>query len=336
MTVTIEAFDATTVGDDALREYYDFMIAIEREREPDDPVEPFDLALLNYRKPPSWERQLRWVARDAGALVGCGFLELEYTESNRHLAWCDVAVRADARRRGVGSLLLDEVIAAARNDDRTVLGVTVSGLEPGGDNDPFVVAKGFEKRLIERRSRLLTAELDRSMLEEWVTRANERAGEYSLIAFDDGCPDELLEAYVGVIDVMNTAPREDLDMEDEHYTAERVREREARERTRRMHRLTLLARHDPSGELAGFTEIESADWMGDLAWQDGTAVDPKHRDKGLGRLLKATMALRLLDEFPHVARVDTWNAGSNRPMLGINIAMGFKPVRYYGDWQRAI
>jgi hypothetical protein len=31
--------------------------------------------------------------------------------------------------------------------------------------------------------------------------------------------------------------------------------------------------------------------------------------------------------------VDTWNAFSNAPMLGINIEMGFQLVRGYNEWQ---
>jgi GNAT superfamily N-acetyltransferase len=68
-------------------------------------------------------------------------------------------------------------------------------------------------------------------------------------------------------------------------------------------------------------------------WQGGTAVDPTHRNKGLGRWLKAAMLQRLLDERPEVANVDTWNAGSNEPMLAINVALGFRPVKYYNARQ---
>jgi GNAT superfamily N-acetyltransferase len=171
------------------------------------------------------------------------------------------------------------------------------------------------------------------MLEEWVTRAKDRASDYSLVGYDDVCPDDMLEAFCKVTDVMNTAPREDLDMEDWHLTPERLRVQEGRHARKREHSWKLIVRHDPTGDFAGFTEIDLADWRGDLAWQGGTAVDPAHRDKGLGRWLKAAMALRVLDEQPQIKRIDTWNAGSNRPMLAINVAMGFKPVRYYGDWQ---
>ncbi len=144
---------------------------------------------------------------------------------------------------------------------------------------------------MERRSRLVLAEVDRAMLDDWVARAKDRAGEYSISGFDDACPEEWIDEYVAVNEVMNTAPREDLDMEDEHWTAERLREHDQRAARRGDHRWTLLARHDPTGYVAGYTEIDWSSYMNDLVWQGGTAVDPAHRDKGLGRWLKAAMLL---------------------------------------------
>ncbi|MCA1847255.1 MAG: hypothetical protein LC792_29515, partial [Actinobacteria bacterium] len=95
----------------------------------------------------------------------------------------------------------------------------------------------------------------------------------------------------------------------------------------------LCARHDDSGELAGYTELTfSATWP-QKAEQGDTGVWPKHRDRGLGRWLKAANAVRVLDERPEVKFIDTWNAGSNEAMLGINVAMGFRPIENWGAWQ---
>jgi GNAT superfamily N-acetyltransferase len=71
----------------------------------------------------------------------------------------------------------------------------------------------------------------------------------------------------------------------------------------------------------------------DLVEQMDTGVDPKHRNQGLGRWIKAAMALKLRDGYPQVRRIDTENAGSNEPMLNINIEMGFKPILIENVWQ---
>jgi hypothetical protein len=45
------------------------------------------------------------------------------------------------------------------------------------------------------------------------------------------------------------------------------------------------------------------------------------------------MAMRLRSDFPDVRRIDTFNGGSNRPMLQINVEMGFKPLLTQTVWQ---
>ena len=96
---------------------------------------------------------------------------------------------------------------------------------------------------------------------------------------------------------------------------------------------TLIAVHRPSGAYAGYTQLRTQDLQPDLAWQWDTGVHPDHRNLGLGRWLKAEMIERTVRDFPAVERVDTFNAGSNRPMLAINIEMGYEAVHEQSIWQ---
>jgi mycothiol synthase len=330
--IVIERFDPTTAPQELLRQYYELDMAIEHEVEPDDPSPPFDRAVLDYVDPPSWTGHQRWIAREGHALVGHAVLELEYVETNRHIGAFNIGVRPERRKEGIGTRLLQPVVDAATADGRTVLESWTTDGTPG---DAFAATLALDTRYFERRSRLVTGELDRAMLDQWVTRARQRAADYSLFGFDDACPEALLDQYIAVNDVMNTAPREELDMEDEHFTPDRIRERDRRAAQRDDHLWCLIVRHDPTGHFAGYTEIEWSAYMNELVWQGGTAVDPVHREKGLGRWLKAAMLLRLLDERPEVRYVDTWNAGSNEPMLAINVALGFRPAKHYNARQIA-
>ena len=328
--ITVEPFDPRTASDGELRAFYEIDDALERELEPDDPSPPFDRAALDYVDPASWEKPLRWVARDGDAVVGRTLLDLQYRDTNLYIAAVDTGVVPSHRRQGIGLRLLQPAIDAAIADGRTVLEAWTTDATAG---DAFAAALGMEARYLERRSRLVVADIDRSMLDDWVSRAKERASEYSLVFFETVCPEELREAYVAIVDVMNTAPREGLDMEDEHTTPEREREREARALKRGDVGWSLLARHEPTGAIAGYTEIEWTSYSDELAWQGGTAVDPAHRNNGLGRWLKAAMLQRLVEQRPSVKYVDTWNAGSNEPMLNINIALGFAVSKWYNARQ---
>jgi len=45
------------------------------------------------------------------------------------------------------------------------------------------------------------------------------------------------------------------------------------------------------------------------------------------------MLQKVRSDYPLIERVDTDNAGSNAPMLNINITLGFKPILMNHIWQ---
>jgi hypothetical protein len=59
---------------------------------------------------------------------------------------------------------------------------------------------------------------------------------------------------------------------------------------------------------------------------EDTGVRREHRGHALGKWLKASMTLRILDERPSVVDIRTGNADSNDAMMGINRAMGYVPL----------
>ena len=332
MTWRIEPLQVETAAEQELRALYDLDLEINDELWSEDPRPPFEMWEKDLRDVPSWNRRLRWVAwnDDRGRPLGWAWLLMGFTESNRHLAEWEVAVRQDSRRRGLGLQLLEPVVAAAETEGRTLM---ESGAPTGTPGTQFLQALGAECKIVERKSRMVLADVDRAMLEGWVVRAAERAAGYSLLSWDGPVPEQYLERFVKLTMVMNTAPRDDLEMEDWVHTPERQRENEERFAAKGETWWTLVARHDATDQLAGYTEFVFPRQHPEAAWQEATAVDPVHRNRGLGRWLKAVNCLRLLDERPEVRYVDTWNAFSNEPMLAINIAMGFEVVKSYSEYQ---
>ena len=331
---TVTTFDAHTASEEDLRALYDLVATEHEELWSEDPVQPYDKWRIQVTTPVSWTKTYRWVVRgdDGRRILGCAAIGLGFTETNRDKAGLDVYVREEARGRGLAKALLRPTVARAAEEGRTILN---GGAVTDGAGAAFAEALGAERKITERKSRMVLADVDRSMLEEWVVRAKERAEGYSLLAWDGPVPDEYLDRFVQLSMVMNTAPRDDLEMEDWVQTPERQREGEERAIAQGITWWTLVARHDETDELAGYTEFVFPPYAPEAAWQEATAVDPAHRDKGLGRLLKATNCLRLLDEKPEIRYVDTWNAFSNAPMLGINIAMGFEVVKSFSEYQIA-
>ncbi len=332
MDHAVKTFDPQVASESELEALYDLSRTEHLELWDEDPVPPFELWKKELLDQPSHRKTFRWVveADDGAEIVGSSSLSLEYTETNLDQAGIDVYVRSASRGHGMARALLAPALEAAAVDGRTMLN---GGGVTDREASTFSEHVGADLKILERKSRMLLSGVDRSMLEDWVVKAKERAEGYSLLSWDGPVPEPYLEKFVALSMVMNTAPRDDLEMEDWVHTPERQREGEERSLRKGYRWWTLVVRHDEADELVGYTEFLFPPSDPKAAWQEATAVDPTHRDKGLGRWLKAANCLRLFDEHPEIEYVDTWNAFSNAPMLGINIAMGFEVVKSFSAYQ---
>ncbi|MDQ3384877.1 MAG: GNAT family N-acetyltransferase [Actinomycetota bacterium] len=287
----------------------------------DPPISPSQLA-VDERINPTWVRKRRALAWDErGELVGTALVELEDRTDNRHLAWVEVDVAPAARRTGLGGRLLTAVLPAALAEGRTLC---MGGAPEGGPGAAFAASLGLEVGQREHRNRVRTADLPVDELRRWVADGELRATAYEILAVDGPLPDGLLQPYAEAAGVMNDAPIDDLALEDFTYSVSELREAHEARARRGTERWTVLAIHRESGAIAGLTELFVPAHDTWLAEQGDTGVLAPHRGSGLGRWLKAVNALRMVDERPDVAVVQTWNASTNPHMLAINHAMGFR------------
>ena len=196
---------------------------------------------------------------------------------------------------------------------------------------------GLQKVYREMRSRLKVADVDMALMRTWIERAGERAADYELCELQAPFPDDAVDKYCGLQFQMNTAPMEDFEREEDEVLEPHIwREQEERIAASFHNLLTFVAVYRPTGEFVGSTTIQTDNLQPDQAWQWETIVHPDHRNKGLGRLLKASMIERITRDWPQVERIDTYNAGSNQPMLDINVAMGFRPIQTTNVYQGAL
>ena len=123
---------------------------------------------------------------------------------------------------------------------------------------------------------------------------------------------------------INDAPTDDLDIEDEVYSPERVRAYEQAQLDKGRRLFRVFARHRGSAELAGHTVVVVDGERPELADQHDTTVVGSHRGHRLGLLLKADMNLWLREVQPQITEISTWNAESNDHMIGVNEAIGYR------------
>ena len=329
----IEPIDLLSAPQAMGRAAFAVVTDVEDELVPEGPAPLYEQEIDYQHANGSWTRVLHlaaWEDASRERAVGIAMVEWEELEENADLGGLSVWVRPEARRRNVGISLAREAVPLLADAGRTKV---YTDVWEGSHGAGFAEALGFEPKLRERFSRAYVADLDRAMLDAWVERAAERTSGYSLLTWEGRTPDEYVEEYARIANFMNTAPLDDFEMEPRVTTPEMVRERDEGLVKAQIRRFVSVVRHDASGEFVGFTAINIDRWHPEQAHQGGTCTHTDHRNLGIGRWLKAANAINVLEACPEVEYIDTDNAGSNRPMLSINEAMGFRPRRYRWAYQ---
>ncbi len=243
------------------------------------------------------------------------------TYDNVHLAWLGVDVHPEHRRRGHGSAVLEHLMARARREGRTSVGMDGWDL-PGPP--AFARKHGFEQKQVSVNRRQHLARIDRAALDRLHAEALVAASDYELLHRVGLTPEEELPALSELAASINDAPTDDLDVEDEAYPPERIVAYEAAQAARGhvLHR--VIARHRETGELAGHTAVAVETLRPGIGHQHDTSVVRAHRGHRLGVLLKTDMVRWLAEAQPQLETIDTWNAESNDHMIGVNEALGYE------------
>ncbi|MET4058630.1 GNAT superfamily N-acetyltransferase [Arthrobacter sp. UYP6] len=305
-------------------------------------------------RPSMMRRRILLGARIGDELVGVATLKLPLLD-NTHSAWVHVAVTPSFQRSGLGNRLYAAVEQAAAADGRlTLLGETDHPVRPEAETGEVITPKSgigaipadsaarftadrnFDLEQVERVSLLeLTGAADWQGLLATATAAS--GTDYALEFWQGACPEHLVDAYALLRQKMSTdAPMAGLDLEEEQWDAERIREGERKVREMDAEELVSAVRHIPTGQLAGHSVLMVFNSNPSVAFQDDTLVLREHRGHRLGMLLKAANLVRMRENLPEASRIWTWNAAENGYMLSINEKLGFSAVGYSGEWQKVL
>jgi GNAT superfamily N-acetyltransferase len=302
---------------------------IEHDRPGDAPYSPAHQRLRLLLHPASIDVE-RYAARVDGVIVG-GFELVLFLKDNQHLASFELEVHPDHRRRGIGTRMLEFLEQRVAELGRDTL---LSGVAETVEDAPtmdhagreFAKARGYASvdNEIHRRNDLFAVEDDdlaRLYVEAW-----DKAAGYELIQWVNHAPDDIVEGIAAMRARMYTDPPmgEELDIRPAVFDVGRVRDEERVRADRGELQLAAAVRHVESGEVAGLTDILVLPGCEEHAGQNDTIVDPAHRGKRLGTILKIANQ-RLLREYrPKLRYVHTWNAEVNTHMIAINEAVGYR------------
>ena len=187
-------------------------------------------------------------------------------------------------------------------------------------------------RWVSRTSELTLSMVSWTTVERWSSAERARGLGYRLEMVDGPFPEHLRRDAATFHHIMQTAPREALDVGDVRIDADFVAELDRALIDSGRTRWALLVR-DPSGVCVGGTEVTFEPEDLSTVLQQNTGIDPAHRGLGLAKWAKAAMLERIRDERPQARTLRTDNAFSNVPMLAINDALGFRLTSTRTEWQ---
>jgi GNAT superfamily N-acetyltransferase len=298
----VEEVDARSAPDDVLARFHVLELACHEELRSDEPWRDRDEAIAFHRHQPGTHMTCRW-------LVGGGMAALHVHGPTA--TFVELLVHPERRRQGIGTALLERVVARCRE-----LGVqTLRGEHLTPQGAAFAARFGAvnQQRIVRSVLDLRTAVLpeprvpDGCRLLTWLRRV----------------PDEHLDGYVRARAAMDDAPDPE-GMDFPTATAEKVRamEESLASRDREM-RLTVAM--DAEDEIVAFTELRLSPGS-TLSITDDTGTVATQRGKGFARAVKLESLRRLRDDHPEVVAVKTRNAEENAVMRHLNESIGFRPT----------
>jgi len=329
---TFEDVDVRIADDDLLAELNAFNNAQAAEARPEDPPTPLAAFLAGVRSNPDFVDIWIFVARAGdGSVSATAQGVVVRTGDNEHVLRAGINVDRAHRREGIGTALLARLAEVAEKETRRlIIGRTTDRVPAGA---AFARQLGAEEALTQHTNRLGLTAVDRGLVRSWIAQAPGRAPAYELMTLDGTWPDEEAQALVDIVTVMNTAPHDALDVEDQQLTVDQWRQQERAMEAVGMEHWTIVARERATGFIVGLTDVIWDPSRPQVVSQNMTVVHPEHRGHGLGKWLKAVMLERILAEPRDQEFVHTGNADSNAAMLAINRQLGFRPYIAHSTWQ---
>ncbi|HEU4849950.1 MAG TPA: GNAT family N-acetyltransferase [Terrimesophilobacter sp.] len=307
--------------------------------------------LPNWQDP--YEPQTCLVARVDGRIIARAIYQAPIEEGSRD-AWLAIEVLPAFRRRGIGAALYERLEAMCAADGRTVQqGYFIHKRDDGSEQLPsptgfgsipldnpetgFLLARGFRLEQVERMSRLALP-LDARELTRLLDTARIAAGQdYRIVRWTGRTPEKWIADIALLHQRMSTdAPAAALEVAEELWDDERVRQLDDRREASPRTLLVAAAEHVPTGSLAGFTELSVPPELERPVEQQDTLVLKEHRGHRLGMLLKLANLQYLAETHAGHPSVTTFNAEENRPMLDVNEAIGFVATGYGGGWKKEV
>ena len=251
------------------------------------------------------------VKNDEGAIIGWSMLRRSENEPESR-AFTSIIAHPDSRRNGIGSALLEDVVAHARSIGVTALKSRVKDSEPGWL--VWAKSKGFEIDRHQFRSSIALSEFDDSSFVGHIAEL-EAAGIVFTTLAELGDTDENRRRYYDAdITAAHDIPGEDYFESWPEYKAEVFGNEEFRPEG------AFLALD--GDQMIGVAHV-MLDSEHDRMENFFTGVLREHRGRGIAQALKV-LTIKYAKQ-RGVSEILTENDSENAPILAVNRKLGYKP-----------
>ncbi|WP_074712849.1 GNAT family N-acetyltransferase [Arthrobacter alpinus] len=299
------------------------------------------------------------VARQDGSIVGRAGIVLPL-DDNTELAYVTLDVLPTASGAGLGRKLLEAAETFVRGENRKIVMVETnhpaatladaeseqipasqgSGTLPLSSREArFAYSAGYELERVEQFS-ACALPLDAALVAKLSQQAAAtHKSSYAVHQWMDTCPEEWEHDFVRLErDLVDGKPADDDDDGNgdaqEPWDVAQLRETEELSALTGRRTLVSAAEDLQTGALVGFTSISVLGKRQDVAFQDDTVVEPAHKGRDVGLLIKVANMEALMREFPQAGSIFTWNAPENSYMLTVNAQLGYVSAGMTGQWRK--
>jgi GNAT superfamily N-acetyltransferase len=311
-----------------LEKYFDLDDKAVKEIDPEDENYPHELQkkMIQTKNPESDTYRWLLVTKDKEVF---GYARVSFVtpqannyESAKHSAGADIYIDKEYRRKGFGTKLFKKILEKI-NEQSDISTVIASQVNVIGDK----FCEKYKGKVVQEEAeyRAYLSEIDWKMISKWKKSGEQLAKKDGVILKSfEHCPEQLIEEYCKIYtETLNQRPLGEIEIR-HHITPESRRRHENTWINERGHKWHTVVSIESDGTISGLTEMIFITETPYFIEQLLTGVREQYRGRGLGKWLKAEMALFIKKKYPETQFIITDNADVNDPMLSINDRMNFK------------
>lgn len=279
---SIKKFNLYKAPDKEFFKLFKLLDELFRETEKDDPLPTNEFRLKNFKhKDPNFDEFWWFVWDKNNNVIGFSFLSVRTKispsfDENKHVSYCQIRIKKEHRRKGIGLECLKEIIQTCKNFDFIT---TLQGSTHYESGFTFNEKLNGVLAMDSTTNRCKLSDVNWDLMKEWREQGQIRAKEENRqLQWFEKCPEELIEPFCNVYtETMNQQPLGEIETRAK-ITPEsrRITEQEFDELD---YIWTTVITREKDGAISGITDVTYIPSRSYRIEQELTGVKVEYREK---------------------------------------------------------